>query len=179
MRVYELTPAPAQRHLRWWYDQCPGDCVNFSGGGFSNYWPTADFQTDAVSTYLSGIGSTNQGLYNASGRGYPDVATYAADFEVVIDGTAYGVSGTSCASPTFASIVALLNDQLLSAGKSTLGWLNPLLYSTASSAFNDITQGNNYACSDYTTGFDTATGWDPVTGWGTPDFTKLLSAVGL
>ncbi|KZT71838.1 subtilisin-like protein [Daedalea quercina L-15889] len=157
----------------------PEQAVNLSAGGFSNYWPTADFQTDAVSSYLATIGDQNSGLYNASGRGYPDVSVYAVNFEVVLEGMSWSLSGTSCSAPTFASIVALLNDRLLAAGKSTLGWLNPLLYSDASSAFNDITEGNNYACSDFTTGFDAATGWDPVTGWGTPDFTSLLTAIGL
>ena len=38
------------------------------------------------------------------------------------------VSGTSCASPTFAGVVSLLNDLRISAGKSTLGFLNPLVY---------------------------------------------------
>ena len=65
-------------------------------------------------------------------------------------------------SPTFASVVGLLNDQLIAAGKSALGWLNPWLYSTAASALNDITEGNNFACSNDTTGFNATTGWDPV-----------------
>jgi tripeptidyl-peptidase-1 len=38
---------------------------------------------------------------------------------------------------------ALLNDQLLTAGKKPLGFLNPWLYSTAASALNDITSGAN------------------------------------
>lgn len=140
----------------------PETAVSFSGGGFSNYFPTADFQEDVVSAYLSAIGDQNQGLYNASGRGYPDVAAFGVDFYVVADNDTEGVSGTSCSSPVFASVVSLLNDQLISAGKSSLGWLNPWLYSTASSAFTDITTGDNYACSDSTTGFNATTGWDPV-----------------
>ena len=140
----------------------PETAVSFSGGGFSNYFPTADFQKDAVSAYLSAIGDQNQGLYNASGRGYPDVAAFGANFYIVADNYTYGVSGTSCSSPVFASVVSLVNDQLVSAGKSALGWLNPWLYSTASAAFTDITEGDNYACSNSTTGFNATTGWDPV-----------------
>lgn len=49
--------------------------------------------------------------------------------------------GTSCSTPIFASIIALLNDELVAAGKSPLGFLNPWLYSTAASAFKDITSG--------------------------------------
>jgi tripeptidyl-peptidase-1 len=42
-----------------------------------------------------------------------------------------------------AGIFALLNDVRLSLGKSSLGWLNPLIYGAAASAncFNDVTQG--------------------------------------
>lgn len=89
----------------------------------------------------------------------------------------YTAFSTSCASPIFASVVALLNDQLISAGKSPLGFLNPFLYSTGAYALNDITSGTNPGCN--TNGFPAKTGWDPVTGLGTPDFQKLATAVGL
>ena len=45
-----------------------------------------------------------------------------------------GVAGTSCASPTAAGVIALLNDARLAAGKSTLGFMNPWLYSRSSEA---------------------------------------------
>jgi tripeptidyl-peptidase-1 len=47
---------------------------------------------------------------------------------------------------TVAGVFALLNDFRLSQGKATLGFVNPLLYSTASSGFNDITAGTNPGC---------------------------------
>ena len=140
----------------------PEQAVNFSGGGFSNYWGRPDYQDSAVSGYLTYLNGANDGLYNASGRGYPDVAVFGTQFEIVTDGEVFGVDGTSCSTPTFASVIGLLNDQLIAAGKSTLGWLNPWLYSTAASALNDITEGNNFACSNFTTGFNATTGWDPV-----------------
>ena len=68
--------------------------------------------------------------------------------------------GTSASSPTFASIVALLNDRLIAAGRSPLGFLNPWLYSTASGAFNDVVGGSNPGCG--TSGFEALEGWDPV-----------------
>ncbi|KAH9829183.1 uncharacterized protein C8Q71DRAFT_739240 [Rhodofomes roseus] len=81
----------------------------------------------------------------------------------------------------FAAIVARLNDQLLGAGKSVLGFLNLWLCSTAAGmgALNDVVGGNNLACSGGTTRFYAAQGWDPVTGLGTPSFTLLASAAGL
>ncbi|KAI1786399.1 peptidase S8/S53 domain-containing protein, partial [Ganoderma leucocontextum] len=89
-----------------------------------------------------------------------DVATQGANFEVVVGGDVEGVSGTSASSPTFASIIALLNDQLITAGKSPLGFLNPFLYSTGATALNDITSGSNPGCN--TKGFPAKEGWDPV-----------------
>ncbi|CCM03030.1 uncharacterized protein FIBRA_05147 [Fibroporia radiculosa] len=155
----------------------PETAASFSSGGFSNYWGTPSFQSSAVSSYLSQLGSTNSGLYNASGRGFPDVSAQGVDFFISLNGNFYTLSGTSCSTPTFASVIALLNDQLVAAGKPTLGWLNPFLYSTGLSALNDITSGDNPGCN--TNGFSATTGWDPVTGLGTPDFTSLQSAVGL
>jgi tripeptidyl-peptidase-1 len=68
-----------------------------------------------------------------------------------------------------------LNDYRISLGKPTLGFLNPLLYSNLTTAFNDITSGQNPGCS--TNGFKALAGWDPVTGFGTPDFLKLQAIV--
>ena len=67
--------------------------------------------------------------------------------------------GTSCAAPIFASMIALINDKLISKGEQTLGFLNPWLYANPQ-AFNDITSGNNPGCG--TSGFPAKSGWDPV-----------------
>lgn len=154
----------------------PETAAPFSAGGFSNIFPRPDYQKAAVENYLSTLGSTNANLFNATGRAYPDVSTQGANFQVNVAGKILSGNGTSASSPTFASIVALLNDKRLSAGLSPLGFLNPLLYSDASSAFNDITSGSNPGCG--TNGFPATTGWDPVTGLGTPDFERLLGVVG-
>jgi tripeptidyl-peptidase-1 len=37
--------------------------VNFSGGGFSNYFATPSYQANATATYLKALGSTYSGLY--------------------------------------------------------------------------------------------------------------------
>ena len=37
------------------------------------------------------------------------------------------VGGTSASTPSFAAIIGLINDQLLSAGKKQLGFLNPFI----------------------------------------------------
>ena len=45
-----------------------------SGGGFSNYFPQPSYQVDVVQSYIKSLGNEYAGLYNTSGRGYPDVA---------------------------------------------------------------------------------------------------------
>ncbi|KAI0674839.1 peptidase S8/S53 domain-containing protein [Trametes maxima] len=76
-----------------------------------------------------------------------------------------------------ASIVELLNDEIIAAGKPSLGFLNPLLYLTAAPAFTDVTTGGNPGCG--TNGFPAKTGWGLVTGLGTPNFAKVRAAAGL
>jgi len=152
----------------------PETAASLSGGGFSNYWARPTYQIDPVKHYFSvATGVPASDLFNATGAGFPDVAAQAENFNIVVGGFTTFVAGTSCASPTFTGIVSLLNDQRLSAGKSTLGYLNPLFYKNPG-MFTDITAGNNPGCGS--SGFTAAEGWDPVTGLGTPDF-EAMSAV--
>jgi len=154
----------------------PEVAVDFSGGGFSRYFAQPSYQTASVSTFLAGLGTKFSGLFNATGRAYPDVAAAAEGFQVVVGGRTESVAGTSCASPTFAGVVSLLNDFLISEGKAPLGFLNPLFYSTGKTGFNDIVSGSNPGCGQ--AGFTAGVGWDPVTGLGTPDFLRLQALIG-
>ena len=98
---------------------------------------------------------------------------------VVCDGqTLPGVAGTSCATPAFSGVVALLVDRRLAAGKSALGFLNPLLYSDAMTrALNDVTSGAGRGCAagPGKGGWPALAGWDAVTGWGTPNMGKMAA----
>ncbi|KAJ3923716.1 subtilisin-like protein [Lentinula edodes] len=154
----------------------PEVAVDFSGGGFSNYFPRPSYQDAAVAAFFENFpNGTYAGLFNPNGRAFPDVAAQADNFQVIIGGQTGLIGGTSAASPTFAGFVALLNDARLKAGLPSLGFLNPLFYSTAISGFNDITTGNAPGCG--TEGFNATVGWDPVTGLGTPDVGKLVALV--
>jgi len=152
------------------------------GGGFSNIFPRQSWQSTAVASYLK----TNTKLpgskyYNASGRGYPDISAQSVDFVIMVEGELEAVDGTSCASPTAAGIFALLNDLRLQNKMSTLGFLNPLIYtygSDYSTTFNDVTSGYNAGCSgSVTTGFYAGTGWDPASGYGSPNYSGLSKYV--
>ncbi|KAJ7891926.1 family S53 protease [Mycena olivaceomarginata] len=154
----------------------------FTSGGFSNYFAIPEYQAKDVAAYLAFIDSLGtipeSGRFNRSGRGFPDVSAQGENFEIVVDNQFSNVAGTSCSSPTFASIIALLNDELVAVGKPTLGFLNPFLYSSVGrAALNDLTIGINPGCG--TDGFFANTGWDAVTGLGTPNYTALRTAVGL
>merc|ERR1719221_2183983 len=135
------------------------------------------YQKDAVAKYLSqeGLPPSSRG-YNTSGRAYPDISAQATNFIVVAGLPISGVAGTSCASPTAAGVFSLLNDLRLQNGKSTLGFLNPLIYENAA-AFNDITTGSNSGCGFTGGGWPAKKGWDAVTGVGTPNYEKLASVV--
>ncbi|THH32219.1 hypothetical protein EUX98_g1971 [Antrodiella citrinella] len=149
--------------------------ASFSLGGFSNVFTQLSYQASAVSAYLSALGNTNSGKFTKTGRAYPDMSAIGDGVEIVLSGKTTSVSGTSCSSPIFASLISLINDRLIAEGKSPLGFLNPFLYANPQ-AFNDITTGDNPGCN--TNGFPAKAGWDPVTGLGTPNFPALLAAAG-
>jgi tripeptidyl-peptidase-1 len=150
-----------------------------TGGGFSNVFALPDYQSDAVATYLRTAKIPPKNLFNTTGRGYPDVASLGNNYNVVIGGQVYQVSGTSASCPVFCAMVALVNGDREARGKSPLGFLNPILYKIDKTVFNDITQGeNNCAAGQNPTccqnGFFAAKGWDATTGWGSLDF-KLFA----
>jgi tripeptidyl-peptidase-1 len=137
-----------------------------SGGGFSRYFPRPDYQDSVVPDYVKSLGAQFSGLYNTTGRGYPDIAAQSYHFITVWNGTIHPLDGTSAATPTAAAVIALVNDALIAAGKSPLGFLNPWLYKKGYKAFKDVASGSAVGCN--TTGFPAQKGWDAVTGFGTP-----------
>lgn len=149
--------------------------VIYSGGGFSNTFAMPSYQKSALSTYFAKHKpSYTSAQYNNSmtTRGFPDVSANGANYLVAVAGQYAQVYGTSASSPTFASVLTLINEQRLNLGKSSLGFVNPALYANPS-MFNDITSGGNPGCG--TPGFSAVTGWDPVTGLGTPNYLKMLA----
>ncbi|KAF8488535.1 family S53 protease-like protein [Gautieria morchelliformis] len=154
----------------------PETAASLSAGGFSNLFPRPIYQTLAVPVYLAQLGSTNAGLFNTTGRGFPDVSAQGENVVIFSGGEEGLVDGTSCSSPIFASTIALLNAELSAAGRRPLGFLNPFIY-THPDVFTDITTGSNPGCN--TNGFPAKYGWDPVTGLGSPKFPALRAAVGL
>jgi kumamolisin len=132
-----------------------------TGGGFSAQFPLPPWQASAGVTSPPG-----------GGRGVPDVAGDAdpqSGYQVLVDGEAFVIGGTSAVAPLWSGMIALLNQKL---GKP-LGFLHPTLYgfSNSTQAFDDITQGSNGS-------FSAAQGWDACTGLGSPMGKNLLAALG-
>jgi len=154
-----------------------------SGGGFSNVYGIPSYQSSAVASYFanhnppyasySGNNTSNfgKGLYNRIGRGFPDVSALGDNIATTSGGRTSFSGGTSASSPIFASVINLINEQRLNAGKTSIGFVNPTLYSNPT-VLNDITSGTNPGCG--TVGFTSVTGWDPNSGLGTPNFPAML-----
>jgi subtilase family serine protease len=97
--------------------------------------------------------------------------------------------GTSFVAPTFAGILARVEQQLGSAAAGGLGNIGPTLYGLANGPtygmiFNDITTGNNSVpCSQGTLncpnggaiGFNAGTGYDQASGLGSLNVANLIS----
>ncbi|KAJ7461623.1 family S53 protease [Mycena latifolia] len=151
-------------------DETEETATFFSGGGFSNLFKRPKYQDTAVEGYLKSTRNTHNTAFNVSSRAVPDVSALGwLDF--VNDGEIINFLGSPIfSSEIFASVVALLTNERIAAGKPGLGFINPLLYQNPS-AFNDMKVGNNPGCN--TDGFNATTGWDPVTGFGSPIYSKL------
>ena len=155
------------------------------GGGFSNLFQQPTWQNESYkSWYSQGVLPKNASWWNAKGRSYPDVVTLATPYEVVCDGYVQTGTGTSASTPTMAAIVSLLNEHRIAAGKSQLGYLNPLIYKVLGpkNCFRDVTIGGIPGFYNPTTrkrdfGFAAVNGYDPASGWGSPNFPKLLKEV--
>ena len=162
------------------------------GGGASVYFSKPSWQTAS-------------GVPNDGHRDVPDVSLTASPFHdgyLLCDGTAGTgnqgctngfrdsqnyldvVGGTSAGAPTFAGVLALINQATASKG---LGNVNPTIYSlvgSAPSAFHDITSGDNKVpCMQGTTdclnggtiGYSAGTGYDQASGLGSLDVYYLVT----
>jgi subtilase family serine protease len=121
------------------------------------------------------IDSSNHG--STTLRNIPDVAAEANTNQYsCYDGSCSGGNGgTSYAAPQWAGFMAMVNQQAVANGGTTVGFLNPALYrigvgSNYGSDFHDITSGRNGK-------YSAVAGYDLVTGWGSFDGPNLIDAL--
>jgi tripeptidyl-peptidase-1 len=148
-----------------------------SGGGFSSIFQRPNYQDVRVGSYIKTTKLPDAQYFNVSGRGTPDVAALATNYRLLTKGAWGCLSGTSAATPVFSGLISLINDELVAAGKPTVGFINPTLYQSDGLGF-DVLEGENtkFPCR---AGFIAQKGWDAVTGLGTPlmeNLKKILIA---
>lgn len=105
----------------------------------------------------------------AAGRGVPDVAGNAdpmTGYQVLVDGQAQVIGGTSAVAPLWAALLARCNQKL---GRS-VGDVHAALYQLGTHVFRDITSGSNGA-------YQAGPGWDACTGLGSPNGEVLVAAL--
>ena len=153
---------------------------NVSGG--SGLWASSGGQS---SIYAKPSWQVCVGVPATNARFVPDVSLTAAghDGYLVVQGHTSTVSGlgsvggTSASSPSFAGLMALVNQ------KTATSWgnANTKFYTLANAQyassgtviFHDITSGNNSVPG--VTGFNCGTGYDAVTGVGTVDANSMVN----
>ena len=151
-----------------WNESGWSNALFASSGGVSSVYPKPAWQ--------SAPGVPADGM-----RDVPDVSMTAAIHDayiIQIQGQMFYVAGTSAATPSLASVMALV---LENAG-TPQGNANPILYSLANqqltangpAIFHDITSGNNSVPG--VTGFNAGTGYDLVTGLGSIDASLLVNS---
>ena len=166
-----------------------------------NEGPLGDFQADFGATEATGGGfsvlydepSYQQGtIHGGKQKGVPDVAYNGAILHGVltylnipgIPAGFYRFGGTSCGSPMWAAITAIVDEK---AGHD-LGFINKALYHIGqaqghySASFHDVTSGNNSALEFDSNnnpvtviGFNAGPGWDATTGLGSPTTDQLAN----
>jgi len=181
-----------------WNDTAASIAAGFglsaSGGGASAFFTKPTWQT--------GASGTTRNVPDIALSSSPDHDPYlvcsedfqfghcAAGFRDSAGGNFGLVGGTSVAAPTFAAILALVNQFLGNTPPTGLAPVNPALYELAAShpaVFHDVTTGDNKVpctagtpnCPTGTTsiGFSAGTGYDRVTGLGSVDGFALAQAM--
>ncbi len=189
-----------------------GGGLSAGGGGVSKLWKKPSWQTGVPNIPADGFRDVPDIALNAS----PDHDGYLYCTQVTTDGsggsyvsscqaTSFRISdpgqndnndftvagGTSFAAPSFAGLLAIVEQKL---GSGPLGNIGPSLYTLAAnattyaSAFHDITTGNNQVpcvngdtdCaasgSNNVIGYVAGTGYDQVTGLGSVDANNFATA---
>lgn len=173
-----------------WNDTSGGSPLSATGGGASTVFGKPSWQT-GTGVPADGKRDVPDIALNASPAHDPYLTCGPGDctngFRDSSNNFA-AVGGTSAGAPTFAGILALINEATSSNG---LGNVNPMLYSLAANnssnnAFHDVTSGNNKVpctagttnCPSGTTsiGFSAGAGYDETTGLGSLNVANLISA---
>ena len=163
-----------------WNDTSLGGGIWASGGGASVVFPKPWWQA-------------GPGVPSDNARDVPDISLTASGdhdgYLIYLSGGVMSVGGTSASSPSFAGIVAIINQYVVAKGVQAtpgLGNINPTLYSLAQNTtgiIHDITVGDNIVpcasrsvgCTTGSFGYKAGVGYDQVTGLGSVDAYNLVT----
>jgi subtilase family serine protease len=132
----------------------------------------------AIPSYqqLAGVVTGSNGA-SSTLRNIPDVSSQSSAAQYVCANGSCRTQGggTSYAAPLWAGLIAMVNQQSVSQGGTTVGFINPDLYAIGTGSglatdFHDIVSGSNgkyFSVSKY----------DLVTGWGSPIGANLINAL--
>jgi parallel beta-helix repeat protein len=160
-----------------------GTSLNLNGDGSYNSETGWGYQSDSVGAFIGSGGGISlyepepayqEGVQSTGSRTIPDVSfdadpatgAWVADpYNLGTDNPFEVVGGTSLSAPTWAGLLALVNEGRAVAGESTLDSTSPTetqqaLYSLPQSDYNVISSGFN--------GYTANAGYNLVTGLGTP-----------
>src|SRR5947209_14550653 len=152
------------------------------GGGISNTFLQPSWQTGLGVINANSSGAPCNAPNGQYCREVPDVSAaadpttgYAMFCTVTNAGCPSNgwitVGGTSASAPLWAGSAALINQYLLSKGKTVIGYANPALYSVFNaqqplSPFHDVTSGTNLF-------YPGGSGYDMASGLGSPDINNI------
>ena len=176
------------------WNDTSGTTISSTGGGVSTIFPKPSWQTgtgvpqdghrDVPDISFSASPSHDGYLICSQSscvNGYRNGPTATGSFDVI--------GGTSAPTPSFAGVVALINQKLGTPQGNVNADPVKGLYAIAASspwAFHDITTGNNtVTCQSGSTGcpsglsygYNATVGYDQVTGLGSPDVGTLINAI--
>jgi subtilase family serine protease len=150
-----------------WNESGWSNALFSSGGGASDIYAKPSWQT------APGVPADGK-------RDVPDVSMAGAIHDayiIQIQGGMFLVAGTSAATPSLASVMAMV----LQKNGTSQGNVNPILYTLATlqlssngaAVFHDITSGNNSVPG--VTGYNAGIGYDQATGLGSVDANLLVN----
>ena len=149
----------------WGYDSSSmGEFIG-SGGGLSQYEVEPAYQRGAQST---GYRTTPDVSFVAD----PATGAWIADlYNLALSNPWEVVGGTSLSAPTWAGVIALVNEGRAAAGQPTLNSSSPTetqqdLYNLSQNDYHVITSGSN--------GYSAGAGYNLVTGLGSPIVNLLV-----
>jgi tripeptidyl-peptidase-1 len=139
VRFNNSSPVPGEKLMERATTRFP------SGGGFSNVFGIPSYQRTAVDAYFDEVdlgfsgyhhyvsdanfSSVTGGVYHHGGRAYPDVGAIGDRQLVYSDPSWWLVGGTSLSTPVWGAMLTLVNEERIAAGKSTVGFIHPVLVS--------------------------------------------------